>query len=80
MGGVSWRAACCTLRAKLLTPAAGSVLAPAPEARIIIHRLCIEVVEPRTHIVVVFVGHLAIRVVQHNTIYHKNGVLSRACQ
>ena len=50
---------------RLLTPAARGILTPTPEARVITHRLGVEVVQPRTHCVMVFVGHLAIWVAHH---------------
>ena len=62
---VSWHAACRRLRAKLLAAAARRILTPTPQAGVIIHRLGVEVVYPRTQISVVVVGHLAIRVVHH---------------
>ena len=60
---VSWHAACRRLRAKLLTPAARRILAPAPKTGIIINRLGVEVIKPRAQVVTVFGGKLAVGVV-----------------
>ena len=43
--------------------AARSILAPATLPLVVTNRLGVEIVQPRAHVVMVFVGHLAIMVV-----------------